>query len=73
MRLTLLIIGIVGVIYILGSAITGQFGFAIVLSYPTAWITGMSQPSAEVLWTLIYIGAIIVILILAFVLEGKHE
>ncbi len=68
MRLMLLFVGILGLFYIIGSAMVGQFGLAVVLSYPTAWATGMSRYAAVILWTGVYIIAVFIILLIAFML-----
>lgn len=73
MRWPLLFVGLLGILYILGSVIVGKFGFAVVLSYPTAWAIGMSRSAAELLWTAIYIMAILIILILAFILPEENK
>lgn len=49
-------------IYLLGAAMIGQLGFAIVLGHLTAIATHMSLDASEALWTGVYIVATLMIL-----------
>ncbi|MBX8640925.1 MAG: hypothetical protein KIS29_11370 [Thermoplasmata archaeon] len=66
---TLILMGSLMLVYLLGALMIGQLGFAVFLGNVTAYATHMSVDAAITLWTGIYILATVMALGLGVYLE----
>lgn len=59
---TLIFMGSLMLIYLLGALMIGQLGFAVFLGSVTSYVTHMSMTASVTLWTGIYVLATVMIL-----------